>query len=100
MKNKVMKTVGAAAVSFGIFMAFGWSFFDLMIHCRNRKQPADKKWFRLSHTKINHPRDKYEKEYEEGKAWCRQQNKENCYIRSKDDGKSGTVCSVMSRIQG
>ncbi len=84
MKDKILKTIGAAAAVFGIFMAFGWSFFDLMIHCRNKGQPANRKWFQLSHTKINHPRDKYEKEYEEGKAWCRQQNMQDCYIRSGD----------------
>ena len=84
MKRKGIKIAGAAVSAFGIFMAFGWTFFDLMIHCRKKRYPAKKKWFQLSHTRINHPRDKFEKEYEEGKAWCRQQNKENCYIRSKD----------------
>ncbi|RAZ25484.1 alpha/beta hydrolase, partial [Klebsiella oxytoca] len=39
MKDKILKTIGAAAAVFGIFMAFGWSFFDLMIHCRNKRQP-------------------------------------------------------------
>ena len=84
MKNKAFKTVSAIISAFGIFMAFGWSFFDLMIHCRNRKNLKKKKWFQLSHMKINHPRDKFEKEYEEGKAWCWRQNKQDCYIRSKD----------------
>lgn len=84
MKNKVIKIAGAAAAAFGIFMAFGWSFFDLMVHCRDRSRPANKKWFELSHIKINHPRDKFEKEYEEGKAWCRRQNMQDCYIRSRD----------------
>lgn len=84
MKNKVLK-IGSMVISvFGIFMALGWSFFDLMIHCRNRKYLVKKKWFQLSHTKINHPRDKFEKEYEAGKAWCRQQKKQDCYIRSVD----------------
>ena len=84
MRRKGIKIAGAVVSAFGIFMAFGWTFFDLMIHCRKKRYPAKKKWFQLSHTRINHPRDKFEKEYEEGKAWCRQQNKENCYIRSKD----------------
>lgn len=84
MKNKALKTVSVVISVFGIFMAFGWSFFDLMIHCRNKKNLAKKKWFQLSHTKINHPRDKFEKKYEEGKAWCWRQNKQDCYIRSKD----------------
>ena len=84
MKNKVLKITSAVISAFGIFMAFGWTFFELMIHCRNRKNQTRKKWFQLSHTRINHPRDKFEKEYEEGKAWCRQQKKQNCYIRSRD----------------
>jgi len=84
MKNKIIKIVSAVTAAFGVFMAFGWSFFDLMIHCRNKKHLTKKKWFQLSHTKINHPRDKFEQEYEEGKAWCRQQNMQDCYVRSTD----------------
>ncbi len=42
------------------------------------------KWFQLKQTKINHPRHKYEREYEEGKAWCREQNMRDCYIKSED----------------
>ena len=84
MKNKVLKIVSAAAAAFGIFMGLGWSFFDLMIHCRNKKRTAKKKWFQLSHIKMNHPRDKFEKEYEEGKAWCLQQDMQDYYTRSTD----------------
>ena len=84
MKNKVIKITGAATAAFGVFMAFGWSFFDLMIHCRDRSRPANKKWFELTHIKINPPRTTFEKEYEEGKAWCRRQNMQDCYIKSRD----------------
>lgn len=84
MKKKALKITGAVTAAFGIFMTFGWSFFDLIIHCGNRKYQTKKRWFQLSHTRINHPRDKFEKEYEEGKAWCRQQNMQDCYIRSAD----------------
>ena len=84
MKNKIIKITGAATTAVSIFMAFGWSFFEMMIHCRNKKWLTRKKWFQLSHIKINHPRHKYEKEYEEGKAWCREQNMQDCYIRSVD----------------
>ena len=84
MKNRLLKIISAASAAFGIFMLFGWSFFDLMIHYRGKNHLNKKKWFQLSHTKINHPRDKFEKEYEEGKAWCRQQNMQDCYIRSAD----------------
>ena len=62
MKNKVLKITSAVIPAFGLFMGFGWTFFELMIHCRNRKNQTRKKWFQLSHTRINHPRDKFEKE--------------------------------------
>ena len=84
MKNKVIKILGAATVGFSVFMAFGWSFFEMMIRCKEKKKVAKKKWFALSHTKINHPRHKFEKEYEEGKAWCKAQNMQDCYIKSED----------------
>lgn len=84
MKNKVLKISGTVVSAFSIFMAFGWSFFEMMVHCKKRKSLTGKKWFQLSHTKINHPRHKYEKEYEEGKEWCRNQDMQDCYIRSVD----------------
>lgn len=85
MKKKALKIVSAVTAAFGIFMAFGWSFFDLMIRCRSSKHPTKKKWFELSHAKKNHPRDKFEKEYEEGKAWCRRQDMQDWYTKSRDD---------------
>lgn len=84
MKNKVIKIIGASVAAAGIFMAFGWSFFEMTVRCKEHKQQTKKKWFQLSHTRINHPRHEYEKEYEEGKAWCRQQNMKDCYIKSSD----------------
>lgn len=84
MKNKLMKISGAAAAAGSIFMAFGWSFFELMVHCKKKKTLNKKKWFQLSHTKINHPSHKFKKEYEEGKAWCRAQNMQDCYMKSMD----------------
>lgn len=84
MKNKVMKISGTVVTAASIFMAFGWPFFELMVHCKKKKKLTKKKWFSFSHTKINHPRDKFEKEYEEGKAWCREQDMQDCYIRSMD----------------
>lgn len=83
MKNKILKTAGIITAAFGVFMASGWSFFDLMVHYKSSKK-LKKTWFQLSHIKKNHPRDKFEKEYEEGKEWCRQQNMRDCYIRSRD----------------
>ncbi len=84
MKSRLIKISGAAILGFSTFMAFGWSFFDLVVCCKEPKRVMRKKWFALSHTRINHPRDKFEKEYEEGKAWCGQQDMKDCYIRSKD----------------
>lgn len=84
MKKKVVKIAGILAVAGSIFMSLGWSFFEMMVHCKKKKRQTRKKWSQLSHTQINHPRYKFEKEYEEGKAWCRQQNMQDCYIRSVD----------------
>ena len=85
MKNKLFKIPCIVAGAFSIFMASGWSFFEIMVHCKQKNNLNKKKWFRLSHTKINHPRHKFEKEYEEGKAWCREQKMQDCYVKS-DDG--------------
>lgn len=85
MKNKMIKISGAVAVAGSIFTAFGWPFFEFMIHCKKKNDPGKRKWSGLSHTKINHPRYKFEKEYENGKAWCREQNMQDCYIRSRED---------------
>lgn len=82
MKNKEIKLLGSTAAGFAAFMAFGWSFFEMMVHYK--KKQSKKKWYGLSHTKINHPRYKFEKEYEEGKAWCREQKMQDCSIRSRD----------------
>lgn len=84
MKNKIIKLLSAAITAVSVYMTFGWSFFQMMISCKKKKNLNRKKWFQLSHTKINHPRYKFEAEYEEGKAWCRQQNMQDCYIKSKD----------------
>lgn len=84
MKNKVVKIISTSAVAFSTFMVSGWSFFEMMVHCKNKRKLKKKKWFSLSHIKINHPRHKFETEYEEGKAWCRDQKMQDCYVRSMD----------------
>lgn len=84
MKNKGIKIFSIIMAAFSIFMAFGWSFFEMMVRCKKKKNLTKKKWFRLSHTTINHPRHKFEKEYEEGKAWCSGQNMQDCYMKSLD----------------
>lgn len=78
------KILGAAALALSIFFALGWSFFEMIICCKKDKKMARKRWFELSHIKKNHPRDKFEKEYEEGKAWCSRQNMQDCHVRSVD----------------
>lgn len=67
-----------------LFMAFGWSFFNRLVRCKEQKKQMKRKWFQLSHIKVNHPRNKFEKEYEEGKTWCMQQDMQDCYMKSKD----------------
>lgn len=84
MKDKIIKILGISSAAFALFMASGWSFFKMIVRCKEPKRLIKKKWFQLSHTKVNHPRHKFEKEYEEGKAWCSQQNMQHCYIRSVD----------------
>ena len=85
MKNKVFKAGSIATGIVSVFMTFGWCFFEFMIRCKKKeKKQTKKQWFRLSHTQINHPRHKFEKEYEEGKAWCLAQKMQDCYVRSKD----------------
>lgn len=84
MKDRIIKTVSIITVPAAIFMAAGWRFFELTVRCKRNKKQTAKKWFHLSHIKINHPRHKFEREYEEGKAWCREQKMQDCYIRSRD----------------
>ncbi len=84
MKNKFIKISALTTVAADVFMASGWSFFKMTVQCKKKKKLNKKKWFNFSKTKINHPRDKFEKEYEGGKEWCRQQNMQDCYIQSID----------------
>lgn len=84
MKNKWIKAWMIITGAFSIFMMPGWSFFEIIVRCKPKKDLNRKKWFQLSHTKINHPRHKFEKEYEEGKAWCREQKMQDCYMKSED----------------
>lgn len=83
-KQKILRLLEITAGAFSLFVAFGWSFFDMLVRCKGKKRQKKKKWFKLSHIKKNHPRDKYEKEYEEGKLWCAEQQMKDCFIRSRD----------------
>lgn len=84
MRNKTIKLLGTVYLVVGVFMMSGWSFFKMLVRCKEQKKLIKRKWFQLSHIKVNHPRHKFEKEYEEGKTWCMQQNMQDCYIKSKD----------------
>lgn len=84
MKKKKFGMLGTASAAAAGFMALGWSFFDLTVRCRKDRKRVKRQWFSLSHARINHPRYKFEKEYEEGKAWCKEQPMRDCYIRSRD----------------
>ena len=82
MKHRILKIAAAVSAATGIFLSLGWPFFELTVHCRTKRDV--KKWFRLSQMKVNHPRYKFEKEYEAGKAWCQGQAMQDCHIRSAD----------------
>ncbi len=85
MKKKWLKIIGVFAAGFGVFMAFGWSFFEMIVRCRKReKKEKKRKWFSFPYTRVNHPRYKFEEEYESGKTWCRNQNMQDCYMKSTD----------------
>ena len=84
MRDKWLKIPGMVSVAAGAFFASGWSFFQMAVCCKGQKTQKKRKWFELTHTKINHPRHKFEKEYEEGKAWCISQKMQDCYIKSRD----------------
>lgn len=84
MRNRALKLLAAVFAVVSLFMAFGWTFFKMMVRCKEPKKQIKRKWFQLSHMKVNHPRYKFEREYEEGKAWCMQQDMQDCYMQSKD----------------
>lgn len=84
VKKKEFEVLTIAAAAAAGFMALGWSFFDMTVRCKKNRKQIKKQWFSLSHAKINHPRHKFEKEYEEGVAWFKAQPLQDCYLRSRD----------------
>ena len=85
MKNKMTKILLSAAAVFGIFMELGWGFFSLIVRCTKREKAEKKKrWKNLKHAQVNHPRYKFEEQYEAGKAWCAEQPMQDRYIKSHD----------------
>lgn len=82
-KNKAV-LFSAAAVGLGIFTASGLSFFNFILHRRKPKNISSQRRRGLTQMKINHPRHQFEKEYEEGKAWCKSQPMQDCFLTSFD----------------
>ncbi|MBR1742985.1 MAG: alpha/beta hydrolase [Lachnospiraceae bacterium] len=56
----------------------------LVRYKKGEKKENKRQWFHFKHMQINHPRNGYEKEYEEGKAWCRNRKMQDCYLKSVD----------------
>lgn len=86
---------GVLGINF--IFGFAWPFFKLMTYAgkkrvtavqdqqsKKQKDTSTKKWFELRHTKVNHPRYRFEDEYEATKAWCEAQNMQDMYIESLD----------------
>ena len=74
----------SAAVISGAFVSLGYPFFKLLVDGRKGYKSGGRKWISLKHPKINHPRNGYARQYEEGKAWCMAQPMEDRFITSRD----------------
>ncbi len=48
-KQKILRLLEITAGAFGLFVAFGWSFFDMLVRCKGKKRQKKRKWFQLSH---------------------------------------------------
>ena len=82
MKKKDQALIaGALTVS---FVMLGYPFFRLLVDGKKGYSGGGSKWKSLKHPRINHPRNGYEKEYEDGKAWCMAQPMEDRYLTSRD----------------
>ena len=68
----------------GAFVSLGYPFFKMLVDGKKGYKSGESKWISLKHPKINHPRNGYEKKYEDGKAWCMAQTMEDRYITSRD----------------
>ncbi|SEF93732.1 hypothetical protein SAMN04487934_10592 [Eubacterium ruminantium] len=82
------KTAFVTSLAGGVFLAMGWPFFSFITYYGKKKngkvKENSKKWFRLKHTEINHPRHLFADEYEESKKWCEEQSMQDWYISSCD----------------
>ena len=85
MKKKFFRLSATGLLFFSGVMEIGWRFFNMVVCCkRGGRKKERKKWFELSHIRDNHPRNGYEKEYDESRAWCETQKMQDCYIQSVD----------------
>lgn len=91
MRRKWLKELGVLVGASSIFAAASWSFFTNIVGGKRMNSstnsiaghPKKNRW-ELNQKKINHPRYRFEKEYEGGKQWCREQQMEECRIQSED----------------
>lgn len=84
-KKKFIKPFAILAAVFLGSLEMGWRFFNMVVRCKRGEQKKErKKWFELSHIRENHPQNGYAREYNESKAWCFEQNMQDCYIKSID----------------
>jgi alpha-beta hydrolase superfamily lysophospholipase len=82
--KKITYITASIAGITGIAVASGRIFFEFAVRSRRGKKPLKLSKLRFSQMKINHPRNQFEAEYEGGKAWCREQNMADWYIKSAD----------------
>ncbi len=83
IKQVILSALGGAA-----FLSLGYPFFRFIV-CVGEKRSAErkensKKWFSLKHTTLNHPKNGFEEEYNDTRAWCEAQPMEDWTIKSKD----------------
>jgi hypothetical protein len=84
MNKKITPYIVIILTAAGTGIAFGRTFFELTVHNRNGEKTSMLSGIRFPHMKRNHPRNQFEEEYEAGKAWCREQNMQDWYIKSAD----------------
>lgn len=82
--NRLKFTGIALLVALGAFVSLGYPFFKLIVYAGDKKSHSGRKWSGFKHTRINHPRNGFERKYEEGKAWCAGQPLKDMYITSED----------------
>jgi hypothetical protein len=92
MNKKITPYIFIALFSAGTGIAFGRTFFEITVHNRKNNKPSKLSGIIFPQMKHNHPRNQFEEEYEAGKAWCREQNMQDLYIKSVDGLKLHAYC--------